>query len=38
MSDLDAGRVYEIDVLVKDDSIDQVFRNIGMKFRVDPFE
>ena len=34
MSDLNAGKVYEIDMLVRDGGLDDVYRNIGLRFRV----
>lgn len=34
MSDLDVGRVYEIDVLVKDGEREQIFRGVAHRFRV----
>ena len=34
MSDLSPGHTYEIDVMIKDDNINQVFKNIGKQFIV----
>jgi hypothetical protein len=34
MSDLSPGHTYEIDVMIKDDSINQVFKNVGQQFIV----
>lgn len=36
MSDLDTGRQYEVDVLVQDGDTNQIYRNVGVKFRVEP--
>jgi hypothetical protein len=35
MSDLVAGRSYRVDLLIKDNDTDHVFKNIGKKFKVD---
>jgi hypothetical protein len=34
MSDLSPGHTYEIDVMIKDDNINQMFKNIGQQFIV----
>jgi len=30
------GRVYEINVLLRERGIDQIFENLGAQFRVEP--
>lgn len=35
MSDLDIGRSYTVDILSKDGNIDQKYKNVGPKFRVE---
>jgi hypothetical protein len=36
MGDLESGRHYEIDILTQDGDTDQVYRNVAVKFRVEP--
>lgn len=36
MDSLSIGRVYSIDVLVKENGVDQVFAQVGGRFRIDP--
>lgn len=35
MNDLDFGHVYDIDVLIKDDAVEKIYRSVGPRFRVD---
>lgn len=36
MDSFDIGRVYEIDILVKNQGVDQTYNNVGGRFRVEP--
>lgn len=35
MDSFDIGRVYEFDILVRDRGVDQIFKNVGGRFRVE---
>jgi hypothetical protein len=36
MDSFDIGRVYEFDILLRDRGVDQLFKNVGGRFRVEP--
>jgi hypothetical protein len=36
MSDLDIGRLYSFEFMIKDHGVNEVFDNTGMTFRIDP--